>query len=245
VLTKNLAHYNRTNLVLWLALSFQAGFINSGGFLACHRFVTHTTGFATQFGTEFAMGHWLNAWGMLTVPIFFLAGAMFSGFFVDRRISKGAAPSYNLLIGTIALFLFFVGMAGSAGFFGAFGEPMNIRIDYVLLAILCTVSGIQNAAITSASGSVIRTTHLTGLTTDLGIGLVRVFSRPKQDHLRTSEVQATWIRSSLITGFIAGSTVGAFFFLNYQYWGFLFPAFISTVLLALGLRRKWLERQSA
>lgn len=234
MLTRNLSQYNRTNLLLWLTLSFQAGFINVGGFLACHRFVTHTTGFATQFGAEFAVGHWLNAAGMLTAPLFFLSGAMISAFFVERRLSSGLEARYGLLIGAISLIMLFIAISGYEGHFGVFGEPLDIRIDYFLLALLCLASGIQNAAITSASGAVIRTTHLTGVTTDLGIGLVRVLSRKRKDRLRDIEIQGTRIRLTLISGFVAGSTAGALLFLNLQYLGFLVPGLISGALFILG-----------
>ncbi len=230
----NLSQYSRLNFALWLALSFQAGFINVGGFLACHRFVTHTTGFATQFGAEIAQNHYLTAAGSVSVPLFFLIGAMISGFFIDRRVAQGSRPRYTLIFALIAGLLISVTLLGQGGFFGEFGSALDIRLDYTLLALLCLASGLQNAAITSASGATIRTTHLTGLTTDLGIGLVRIFSHhPKAQ----PEKLATLIRICLISGFVLGSTVGAFAFLRYDYFGFLVPGMISVMLLAMGLRR--------
>ncbi len=38
----------------WFLLSFNAGCINAGGFLATGRFVSHVTGFATFFGVDLA-----------------------------------------------------------------------------------------------------------------------------------------------------------------------------------------------
>ena len=49
-------------------------------------------------------------------------------------------------------------------FFGEFGEEVRLKRDYFFLALLCAASGLQNAAITTASGATVRTTHLTGLT---------------------------------------------------------------------------------
>ena len=233
---RNLAQYSRTNLLLWMTLSFQAGFINAGGLLACHRFVTHTTGFATLFGVEFARGHWIDAVGMFTTPLFFLLGAMLSAFFVDRRISNGRSPRYTLLIGVISILLFSISLAGNGNAFGIFGGETNIRTDYFLLALLCLTSGIQNAAITSASGAIVRTTHLTGLTTDLGIGLIRVLHRSDSEANHQAEIRGTGIRLGLIGGFVLGSTAGAFAFLNFQYLGFLIPAAISGLLCLGGIR---------
>lgn len=215
-------------------LSCQAGFINSGGFLSCHRFVTHTTGFATQFGTEFAQSKWLDAAGMLTVPAFFLAGTMISAFFVDRKVANNKKANYSFLFGFISFLLVVVSIFGHWGFFGHFGNALDIKADYFLLATLCLVSGIQNAAITTATGAVIRTTHMTGLTTDLGIGLVRSMT-----NLRTHahELQANRIRASLIIGFIVGSTLGAYSFFSFNYLGFLIPATASMGLAILGMHK--------
>src|SRR6187402_2193320 len=119
--TNNLSHYSPTNMAIWMTLSFQAGAINSGGFLACHRFVTHTTGFATHFGAEFALGNYLAAFGMLAVPLFFLLGAILSAFFIDRRIGRGKEPLYSLMFFFIFYALVSVAAFGQWGTFGTFG----------------------------------------------------------------------------------------------------------------------------
>ena len=67
-------------------MAFQAGVINIGAFMACHRFVSHITGFATYFGYELVSGDGFAAAGMLVVPIFFVFGCMISGELVDIRL---------------------------------------------------------------------------------------------------------------------------------------------------------------
>lgn len=234
---QNFSRFTTRNLLIWCVLAFQAGTINTGGFLACHRFVTHTTGFATMFGTDFAQGEWLSAFGMLSVPLFFLAGAMFSAFFVDRRMMKNLFPRYSLIMGTLTGLGAFVVVLGVSGSFGVFGEPLTLSRDYALLALLGLMSGLQNAVITSASGSVVRTTHLTGITTDLGIGLVRLLSQT-HDQSRETEVHAARMRIGIITSFAFGSAVAASIFLQRQYWGFLIPTAISFLLWILTFRKQ-------
>lgn len=228
------------NLFRWSSLSCQAGFINAGGLLACHRFVTHTTGFATQFGVEFAQKKWIDALGMLTVPIFFLSGSMISAFFVDRKINHNENANYFFLFFLISFLLCIVTTFGEIGFFGQFGLPLDIQVDYALIAILCLVSGIQNAAITTASGAVIRTTHMTGLTTDLGIGIVRMFDSRLQNQTskQKEEAKANLIRISLIFGFILGSILGSICFINLQYLAFGLPAALSAGLAIWTLRHQ-------
>lgn len=240
----NLNQYSPLNMAVWCTLAFQAGSINAGGFLACSRFVTHTTGFATLFGTEFALGHFNTATGMLTVPIFFLIGAMISALFVDRQIVKGKLPRYNLvfgLIGFVLLLVCFLGGGGSFGVFGLLSGPNEIAGEFPMLALLCLASGMQNAAITSASGAVLRTTHLTGLTTDLGIGIVRVATHWMDQVNAEPEVRKNMIRVSIIVSFILGATFGAFLFYHVHYWGFLFPAILSLSLMSFGV---YLDRRA-
>lgn len=207
--------------------SFLAGNVNVGGLLSCGRFVTHVTGFATLFGIDMAEHAWRAALGILSVPLYFLIGTMISAFFIDRRIHKNKPPRYALVMGLIACCLLGVSVAGSYDFFGAFGGTVNLTQDYLLLAILCGASGLQNAAITTSSGAALRTTHLTGITTDLGIGLVRLFTCRKNHEQRTREWHVNELRLTTLLGFMLGSWIGACLFLNFHYLGFLLPAALA------------------
>lgn len=217
-----------------MTLAFQAGSINAGGYLACHKFVTHTTGFATAFGTEFASGKLLAALSMVSVPLFFLAGTMTSAYFVDHKIANAQKPRYDLLFLLVIISMLVVVFLGLRGTFGEFGAEVFNRADYGLLAILCLASGIQNASITSASGSVVRTTHLTGITTDLGIGLVRLFSKGLPQQTKQVELKANIMRAGIIGFFILGSAASAFIFIHAKYLGFLIPATTATMIFIYG-----------
>lgn len=232
---ETLSKYTPRNLAIWWTLAFQAGAINVGGYLACHRFVTHTTGFATLFGTDLARGEVAGAFGMLSVPLFFVAGAMVSALLVDRRKLRKQQPRYATALFLIVSILLLITGGGQLGHFGTFGEPLLLARDYALLAMLAFVSGVQNAMITSMSGSVLRTTHLTGLTTDLAIGLVRLFSN-EHKHSRLQERQATTMRLGIIVFFVLGSSAAAWIFLHGRYWGFLLPALLAMALWAATLQ---------
>lgn len=231
-----LNHFNKLNLWIWCSLALQAGAINAGGFLACHRFVSHVTGFATQFGSEIAYGHFTVALWILTLPLFFVGGGIVSALLIDRRLSLKKRPQYTQVIFIVGLILISVAILGANNQFSTFGAIVDISQDYQFLALLCLACGMQNAAVTSASGAVIRTTHLTGIITDLSIGVVRVLSAHLTTDQRKLETRKFGIRSSLILSFAAGSTIGAYFFLQFQYLGFLFPATISIVMTLLALQ---------
>lgn len=227
---ESISHYKPANVVIWMTMAFQAGILNMGGFMACHRFVSHITGFATFFGHELNQADSSHAFGMLIVPLFFLCGVMISGQLVDVRLKLHKNPKYYMTFGIILCLLIIVLCLGVTGYFGHFDEPFDQSRDYALLAFLCLTCGIQNGTITSVSKSVIRTTHLTGITTDLGIGIVRVLNRKKIDVDMKSELQANLMRCGIIFCFTFGSALGGYIFMHLEYWGFIVPILTSGIL---------------
>ena len=225
---------NRRNVYVWWLLAFQAGAINAGAFIGAHRFVTHTTGFATHFGFELANHHEGAALGMLSVPVFFLLGAMVTSYFVDLPQSHGKQGNYLLPNFLIFLCVSTAMLLGELGAFGSFGTELVIKHDYAFLVLLCLASGLQNALITNSQGVVVRTTHLTGITTDLAVGLVRsIFGERRLSPERLAHDRlATKARAGLIAAFVLGSTVSAYLYLRAHYLGFLVP--VCTAIFFLG-----------
>lgn len=224
-------------------MAFQAGVLNIGGFMACHRFVSHVTGFATFFGYELSQPGG-SAFGMLATPLFFLMGAMLSGYLVDIRLKLHKKPKYYISFGIIFVLITAVLIGGAAGYFGTFGEPFNASRDYALLMMLCLTCGIQNGTITTVSKSVVRTTHLTGITTDLGIGLMRFFNRHSLGDNYNDETKPNLMRIGIIFFFGFGSVVGGFAFSKFNYFGFAIPVVTSGVLFALMLYFQVFRKQA-
>lgn len=217
---------DRVVVAHWLLLGFNAGCINTGGFLATGRFVTHVTGFATLFGVDL---HHLGTWAslqILSVPLFFLLGAMVAGLLTDRPIHVNKTPHYDYVMFLCSACLFLAALAGAFDYFGTFGESFHLKHSYFLLALLCLASGLQNGAITSSSGSSVRTTHLTGLTTDLGLGFARMLTF-KRGERRREEWLANGLRAGTVLAFIVGSAVGATLFFHLRYAGFAVPGLIA------------------
>ena len=173
----------------WCLLSFNGGCINAGGFLATGRFVSHVTGFATLFGVDAVDKEMASALGLLAVPCFFLAGSFLAGLLIDRPIYQGRKPHFDYVMGLSALFLSLSVVGGEFAIFGIFGGRFGQPSDYVLLSLLCLACGLQNGAITSSSGGTIRTTHLTGLTTDLGLGLARLLNYSTLDQRFSKRIE--------------------------------------------------------
>ncbi len=226
---ESISTYTPSNISIWMALAFQGGVLNIGGFLACGRFVSHVTGFATHFGVEINRQDYSSALGMLLVPLFFLIGAILSGLLVDIRLKLHKRPKYYIIFGVLFLLLLFIVISGFNGAFGDFGGALSLN-DYGLLALLCLICGMQNGMITTVSRAVVRTTHLTGVTTDLGIGIVRVLHRKRLDSPIQEEFRAILVRIGIIIFFGLGSVVGGFAFTRLGYKGFVLPLFITGIL---------------
>ena len=218
------------NQVLWIALAFHAGFLNAGGFLACHRFVSHMTGFGTQIGVSVGFKEYLIAAEMVLAPISFIAGSGFAAYLIDRKIDKNSEP--RLLQGIlIMIFLnLSVFLGGITGFFGVFGEPLLLQRDFLLLFILTFICGLQNGLFVSLTSGQIRTTHITGLSTDIGLNLVRGWYM-KEGSAKKVQSRKNNLRIKTVLGFSIGSFIGAIIFKDVEYWGFFASSVISLGIL--------------
>lgn len=221
----------------WFLLSFNGGCINAGGFLATGRFVSHVTGFATLFGVDIATYQIQAALGILSVPIFFLLGAFAAGLLIDRPVSNGYKPHFDWVMGISALCLFSAAIGGELLQFGGFGDK-GLKQNYVLMGLLCLASGLQNGAITASSGRSVRTTHLTGLTTDLGLGLARILVFGARNPDLQKEIRANYLRFGSIASFIVGSAIGAWVFVQYGYLGFILSGIMASYAAWHGRRAK-------
>lgn len=198
--------------------------MNIGGLLSVHQFVSHITGASGVFARALHLSEWQAAASALSFPLFFLFGSFLSGAFIEVRRRKDLPPIYLWVTLLISLIYLLIAALGSSGFLGQFGEPLEGVQDFVVVALLCLACGIQNALFTQASGAVVRTTHLTGITTDLGIGLARVLFKTDEHH---KEMTANKLRIGIILSFLAGSLFGVPLFFEWEFATFLLPAAMS------------------
>ena len=234
---QTIAQYKSANIFIWLSMAFQGGFLNIGGLLACHRFVSHVTGDATSIGHAIGEFNFRQSVNFALVPLCFLLGAIFSALLVDSRLLKRKEPHYYVTFGLMSALLGLITTLGMNGFFGKFGGPSFSVGHLALLTTLAFVCGLQNGTITSVSKTVIRTTHLSGILTDLGLGIVRLCCRLPKDK-SSDELRANATRVGIITSFISGAAVGAQAFMKFSFLGFAGPCFISgSLFLAMIYRR--------
>ncbi|MCC4617755.1 DUF1275 domain-containing protein [Xanthomonas campestris pv. asclepiadis] len=193
-----------------VALSGVAGMVNVVGYLGSeHQVVSHLTGTTSLLGVALVQDSAPETgflWGIL---IAFCAGAMLSGLIIQDDVLRlgqryGAALLLEALLLLAAIPLFKLHHVGGA----------------LVAAGAC---GLQNAMATTLSGAAVRTTHLSGMFTDLGIGLGHLLrGRPLQ-------VRRLTLSGLIITGFLAGSVLGTWLFQRWHYDALYLPAGLTGV----------------
>ncbi len=226
-------------------MAFQGGFLNIAGYLSCHRFVSHMTGAWTLSGFEFFQLNWRECGSVVATPFAFLLGCILSGLLVDVRLKQKRQPRYYEVFGLLFLLILAILLAGHSGLFGVFGESFTQPRDYALMILLSFVCGLQNGTINSVSRMVVRTSHLTGLTTDLGLGLARLLNRRKMPDPLWEELRSNLLRLGLIFFFVVGAGFGGVLFSAIQFQAFAIPALISGTLFSLMLYFQALKKLPA
>lgn len=139
------------------ALAVSAGYINSVALGFFHAPVSHMTGAISRFGIDTASSHWPDAVSSMTIILGFVAGAMLSGLIVGAwklipGRSYGAAMVVEGCLLGLATWLF-------------------VSKHRLALPVVSMACGLQNAMSSSYCGLMIRTTHVTGVVTDIGVML--------------------------------------------------------------------------
>jgi uncharacterized membrane protein YoaK (UPF0700 family) len=220
------------NVRLASLLGMTAGFVNAAGFLGFATLTTNVTGHAALFAERIALQDWTTARVVALWMFLFLAGAFFSSLIVSR-IGRNSHYSYvaPILIETVILAV----VAAEGHRYNASVVSKELFAGSLLFAM-----GLQNALVSMVSGNVVRTTHLTGTFTDLGIDLAQLLDKNRKD--RPSLRSKINLRVIIIVFFMAGALTGAWLFRAFRFHAFLFPVAFLLFTLIYDLLRIKLKR---
>lgn len=211
---------------VWLGgflLAVVAGMVNAVGLLSLHhQGVTHLTGNLTALGADVAAGDYRHAGHLALLIAAFFGGAVLSGVLIrDTKLRVGRRYGVALLLesGLIVAAVPALGQGQAVG-----------------LYLLAGAAGLQNAMVTTYSSAIVRTTHVTGLVTDLGITLGHALAG------RPCERKKAALLGVLTLGFAAGAAAGAVQYRYHQAATLLTPAAVLALVgggyMAYRLRRK-------
>lgn len=213
----------QADLKLGTVLAFVAGAANAGGFLAVGQYTSHLTGMFSALADHLVLGQFVLVGAGIASVLAFLFGAMSTAWIVNWGMRRQLRSAYGLpLLLEAALLLVF-------GLFGAALSLWHAVFLPATVVLLCYIMGLQNAVITKISKARIRTTHVTGLVTDLGIELGKLLyvnRHPERQPVRADRERLR-VHGQLVVSFLVGGVAGAL--------GFKHLGYISTLPLALAL----------
>lgn len=189
-------------------LALIAGAVNAIALLGFnHQGVSHLSGSSSLLGVELANGNLGNALELLWMLLSFVLGATISGCVIGHeslKLGRRYGAALLAVSGALLLAMMLLEQGSNYG-------------NYLASA----ACGLQNAMTSTYSGAVVRTTHVTGLFTDLGIMLGLKLRGQAADRRRV------WLYLVLICGFIGGGIGGAFGYAAWSYRALLGPASIA------------------
>lgn len=191
-------------------LAALAGTVNAIGLMGFqHQSISHLSGTVTLLGSSLYNANDLTL-HLLFIVLSFMLGAAISGFYIESTALK-RGRRYGIALCTEGALLFtalYVLVNGSL-------------TGHYFASAAC---GLQNAMITTYSGAIIRTTHMTGLITDLGIMIgERLKGRPFDRRKAT-------LFLFIIAGFVSGGTLGAALFKHFDLYALAFPATFAFII---------------
>jgi uncharacterized membrane protein YoaK (UPF0700 family) len=221
-------------------LAFVAGAVNAGGFLAVQRYTSHMTGVVSAIADDLVLGQAALAMAGVSALLAFITGAATTAVLIHwaRRRQLHGEFALSLMLEALLLLVF-----------GLLGANLELFVDVFVpstVLLLCFIMGLQNAIVTKISQAEIRTTHMTGVITDLGIELGRLvywnrtaqanaqhFVRANRDKLR--------IHALILTMFFVGGLAGA---LAFKRVGFSATVPLAALLMLIAAPPLWRDLRS-
>lgn len=202
-------------------LALNAGFVNAVGLLGFkHQAVSHLTGTSTFLSLALANSNTQEIVHLLLVMASFVVGAAYSGLVIGNTALQLGRRYSLALITESFLLLMSMCMLNHGSLMGHF--------------FASAACGLQNAMTSTFSGAVVRTTHVSGLFTDLGVALGLRVRGQKTDSRKII------LYCILIAGFVVGGVAGSLLFAKFMFSAILAPC-ILTAFIAVGY---WLFLQS-
>jgi uncharacterized membrane protein YoaK (UPF0700 family) len=209
------------NIKLASLLSLVAGIVNVTGFFSVQTLTTNVTGHFAFFADEMVRKSLSTSLIYLFYILSFLLGAFLSGILVEIIIRKNSRYIYVIPITVEIIILISVSLLK---------HDTVIENAQAISCWLLFAMGLQNALVTSISNAVVRTTHLTGLFTDLGIELSQLFFY--KEERQSKKIQSSIkLRLVIISFFFIGCVAGGY---GYFYIG-MYTLLFAALLLVIGL----------
>jgi uncharacterized membrane protein YoaK (UPF0700 family) len=195
------------NLKLASLLSFVAGIVNITGVLSVKVLTTNVTGHFAFFSEDISNKQYEPAFFYLFFIVSFFAGAFISNFLIEIMSRKNTQRAFAFPMAVEIIILTGVALLGSGDILQTYGQ--------LIACCLLFAMGLQNALVTKVSQSVVRTTHLTGLFTDLGIEVSQLFFYRKTQQFQMLS-KSIYLKLAIIGCFFLGCVIGGLLYSSFK-----------------------------
>ena len=185
------------NIKLGALTAFSAGMVNVASVTVFFAFTSNVTGYYAVFAQELSKGNWYQGAVVLLWILTFFLGSLLSNFvIIQGKDRKNQYLAHTIPVVLEIFSILFVGI------YLDFFYKNSLQETEFLVASLLFAMGLQNGLTASISNSVVKTTHLTGLTTDLAI-LISMFSK-REHRYNKSLVDKFHLLLSIMAGYVLG-----------------------------------------
>jgi uncharacterized membrane protein YoaK (UPF0700 family) len=235
----------RDNIQLGVLTAFSAGMVNVASVIIFFSFTSNITGHYAILASEIAKGQWYQVSVVFAWIFLFFLGSFFSNFIIINLNRKNAylAHSLPLMLELVCLL--------AVGIYGQYYYRETLIETEILVGFMLFAMGLQNGLTASISNFAVKTTHLTGLTTDLGI-LLSMFTQ-KEFRENPALVGRAKLLVSIMVSYVGAGILSALLYHRMQFRVFFFVAFVIVVIILYDysrlrllqlLRRRWNIGQS-
>jgi len=212
------------NLLLASLTALTAGMTNVAGAMACYLFTANVTGHAASFAKHLVQNKWFEMLAAFASLFMFLVGSFTAGFLIRSLEHKGAYKAFAVpfMLQIIVLVL--------VSFYGISSNGSTEYQAELLAAGLLFSMGLQNSTVTIITGGTVKTSHLTGLFTDLGVEIAEWLhpKAPNTDALKNK----LRLRLTILANYIIGGVVGGYLFVEFNFLVFFAIAVLLICVLA-------------
>lgn len=213
----------KDNLMLASSTAFVAGMTNVAGAIAFLSFTSNITGHVAMLAQKIVNKEHHDILVYTLWLLLFLLGAFTANFITKSYSKKGVYRAHAVPIFIEIIILFVVAVYGHNYY-----QETQLERELIIGAMLFSM-GLQNGLVSTISGGLVKTTHLTGLFTDLGGDLSEYFHAEKGQ--ASAIKQKLMIRLTILSFYLIGGIVGGYFFERYDFRIFYFIPFILLTIL--------------
>lgn len=197
------------NMKLGVLTAFTAGMVNVASLILFFSFTSNVTGHFAILAEEIAAGKWFQVVVVFSWILLYMFGAFLSNFIVIHGRSRHSFLSHSLPL--IIEMLLLLGV----GFYGTFFYDETLIETEILTALLLLSMGMQNGLTASISNFSVKTTHLTGLTTDVGIHLSLVTKRSYRKN--PAVINKLKLMGAIATAYLTGGVIAGSITLFFEF----------------------------